>query len=122
MTENPGSHSASDVDLSSCFLEAADGSASYITKCIDDFVNNRPIEGQADDENDNESVIETDTITETETVTETIAENEAEAEAETEAETETETDFESDFEPQEENMEEGQDFVESGDDETDREL
>lgn len=98
LTEAPASE---DVDLSSCFLEAADGSASYVTKCIDDYVNNRTIESSADEENEPE----------------TDAESEFEQQEEQEQEQLQEQE-------QQQEQEQEQEFVESedGGDETDREL
>ena len=91
LTEAPARE---DVDLTPCFLEAVDGSASYITKCIDDYVNNRTNESPPDNENENED----------------------------EDENEDGTDAESELEQQEENTEEELDSVDSRDDETNQEL
>ena len=93
LTEAPARE---DVDLTPCFLEAVDGSASYITKCIDDYVNNRTNESPTDNDNENEN--------------------------EDENEDEDETDAESEFEQQKKNTEEEQDSVDSRDDETNQEL
>ena len=93
LTEAPARE---DVDLTPCFLEAVDGSASYITKCIDDYVNNRTNESPPDNENENEN--------------------------EDEDENEDGTDGESELEHQEENTEEELDSVDSRDDETNQEL
>lgn len=106
LTEAPASE---DVDLSSCFLEAADGSASYVTKCIDDYVNNRTIESSADEENEPE----------------TDAESEFEEQEEQQEYQEQQQQQEQEQEQQQEQeQEQGQDFAESedGGDENDREL
>lgn len=108
LTEAPASE---DVDLSSCFLEAADGSASYVTKCIDDYVNNRTIESSADEENEPE----TDAESEFEQQEEQQEYQEQEQEQEQQQEQE---------ELQEQQQEQEQEFAESedGGNETDREL
>lgn len=95
MTDTPARE---DVDLTPCFLEAVDGSASYITKCIDDYVYNRANESPTVNGNGNENGNEE------------------------ENEDEDGTDVESELELQEENTEEEQISVESRDDETNQEL
>ena len=103
LTETPARE---DVDLTPCFLEAVDGSASYITKCIDDYVNNRTNESPTDNGNKNN---------------ENGNENNENVNEE-ENEDEDGTDAESELELQEENTEEEQNSVESRDDETNQEL